>query len=160
VTTAPEIETFVGSAIAVPFRTIVHALAAGVEPASSVSLNVAVRLVPFAAADAKVGGVTSLTVMPGLVSAVLLPSVTSLAVTVREPGVFSVTENVFVPPTSAALEGSVAAESEEVIPTVSVEETWFQLASTALTVTVKAEPSSCALGLPVLPVASVDRYGR
>src|SRR5204862_5014151 len=48
--------------------------------------------------------------------------------------------------------GSVAAESEDVMATVSVAETGFQSASTALTVTVNADPSSCALGLPVLPV--------
>src|ERR1700704_3707301 len=39
------------------------------------------------------------------------------------------------------------------MPTVSVEVTGFQLASTALTVTVKAPPAVCALGAPVLPDA-------
>src|SRR5205085_1052425 len=43
--------------------------------------------------------------------------------------------------------------SEEEMETVSVEETGFQLASTALTVTVNEEPAVRALGLPVLPVA-------
>ena len=71
-----------------------------------------------------------------LVLEVLLPSVTSLAVTVRVPEVLSVTLKVCVPATSAALAGRTALASEEVIPTVSVTEvSIFQLASTALTVT-------------------------
>ena len=36
---------------------------------------------------------------------------------------------------------------------MSVEETAFQLASTALAVTLKAVPVDCAVGVPVLPVA-------
>ena len=43
--------------------------------------------------------------------------------------------------------------SVEVMPTVSVELTGFQLASTALTVTLKLLPAVCADGVPVLPVA-------
>ena len=43
--------------------------------------------------------------------------------------------------------------SVEVMPTVSVEETGFQLASTALTVTLNDEPAVWALGAPVLPEA-------
>ena len=62
----------------------------------------------------------------------------SVAVKVFEPAVFGVTERVLVPATSAVLAGSVALASVEVMPTVSVEETTFQLASTALTVTLKA----------------------
>jgi hypothetical protein len=83
----------------------------------------------------------ALTVIDGDVLAVLLPSVTSVAVTVFEPAVFRVTLNVFVPATSAALAGSDAFTSEDVIPTVSVDETGFQLASTALTVTLNDEPA-------------------
>ena len=78
----------------------------------------------------------------------------SLAVTVRLPAVFNVTVNVFVPFTSAAFGGSTALVSEEVIPTVSV--TVFARllpASTALTVTVKAVPAVCGVGVPLLPVA-------
>ena len=46
-----------------------------------------------------------------------------------------------MPATSAALAGSVALASVEVMPTVSVELTGFQLASTALTVTLKLVPA-------------------
>ena len=84
----------------------------------------------------------ALTVMDGLVLAVLLPSVMSLAVTVRVPDVFKVTENVCVPPASAAFDGRAAFESLDVIPIVSVAfVTEFQFASTALTVTLKAVPA-------------------
>src|SRR5215510_1463805 len=77
----------------------------------------------------------------------------SLAVTVRDPAVANVTLNAFVPETSAALDGKVAALSLEVMPTVSVtDETTFQLASTALAVTLKAVPAVCVLGDPVLPL--------
>src|SRR4051812_35907495 len=92
-------------------------------------------------------------VVAGLVLAVLEPSVTSVAVKVFEPAVFAVTVKFLVPATSAALAGRAALASVEVIPTVSVEVTTFQLASTALTVTLKLEPAVCADGLPVLPVA-------
>ena len=78
----------------------------------------------------------------------------SVAVKVFEPAVFAVTEKVFVPATRAALEGSVALASVEVMPAVSVIVlTRFQLASTALTVTLKALPAVWAEGVPVLPVA-------
>src|SRR5438477_286138 len=91
--------------------------------------------------------------MAGLVLAVLAPSVMSLAVTVRLPAVFRVTLKFFVPATNAALAGNVAFTSLEVIPTVSVIVlTRFQLASTALTVTVKGVPALWAVGVPVLPV--------
>ena len=39
------------------------------------------------------------------------------------------------------------------MPTVSVEVTGFQFASTALTVTLNVAPAVCAYGVPVLPVA-------
>jgi hypothetical protein len=83
-----------------------------------------------------------------------VPSVRSLAVTVRLPAVFKVTLKLFVPATIAALAGRAALASEEVIPTVSVTVvTVFQLASTALTVTLNGVPEVCAVGVPVLPVA-------
>jgi hypothetical protein len=44
---------------------------------------------------------------------------------VRLPDVFSVTLNVLVPATSAALAGSVAPASLDVIDTVSVDDTTF-----------------------------------
>src|SRR6185312_640765 len=58
-----------------------------------------------------------------------------------------------VPATSAVLAGRVALASVEVMPTVSVEETGFQFASTALTVTLNDDPAVCAFGAPVLPLA-------
>src|SRR5262245_26380110 len=93
-----------------------------------------------------------LTVIEGLVLAVLLPSDASEAVRVRLPAVIKVTLKVFVPATSAALDGRMAFESEVVIATVSVLLTGFQFASTALTVTLNAVPAVCAVGEPVLPV--------
>src|ERR1041384_7620901 len=96
----------------------------------------------------------ALTVMVGLVLAVLLPSLTSLAVTVREPTVLSVMLKLPVPLASAAFAGKVALLSEEVIPTVSLTVgTMFQFASPALIVTLNADPAVRAVGAPVLPVA-------
>ena len=89
--------------------------------------------------------------MLGLVLAVMTPFVRSVAVTVWEPAVFKVTEKVLVPEDRAALAGNVAWLSEEVIPTVSFVLTTFQLASTALTVTLKDVPAVRAVGVPVLP---------
>ena len=83
----------------------------------------------------------ALTVIDGDVFAVLLPSVMSVAVTVRDPAVFRVTLKVLVPATSAAFAGRPAFASDDVTPTVSVEETRFQFASTALTVTLNDEPA-------------------
>ena len=83
-----------------------------------------------------------LIVMEELVLAVLVPSVMSLAVTVRLPALLHVMLKVCVPPTSAALTGSTALASLEVIPTRSLAvEMKFQLASTALTVTLNAVPA-------------------
>ena len=74
--------------------------------------------------------------------AVLLPSLTSVAVTVRLPAVLHVTLKVPLPEFRAALPGKSALASEEVMPTVSITVlTRFQLASTALTVTLKAVPA-------------------
>src|SRR4051812_16698098 len=93
------------------------------------------------------------TVVHGLVSAVIEPLVTSVAVMRTASAVFEVTANVWVPATSAAFAGSVAFASVEVIATVSVEVTGFQLASTALTVTLKLDPAVSLDGDPVLPEA-------
>src|ERR1700694_166784 len=83
-----------------------------------------------------------LTVVAGLVFAVLDPSVVSVAVKVGAPEVFGVTEKTLVPATSAALPGRAAFASVEVIPTVSVTVgTTFQFASTALTVALNAVPA-------------------
>ena len=95
----------------------------------------------------------ALTVIEGLVLAVLLPSSRSAAVRVWLPAVLKVAVKLFVPPTSAALAGRLAFTSDPVIPTVSLTLlTRFQLASTALTVTLKAVPDVCAVGAPVFPV--------
>src|SRR5947207_3063849 len=89
------------------------------------------------------------TVMAGLVLAVFVPSVASMAVTVAVPAVLSVKVKLLVPATSAAVGGRVAAVSLEVIATVSVTvPTTFQFASTALTVTLNADPAACAVGVP------------
>src|SRR5262245_61523822 len=96
----------------------------------------------------------TLTVIEGLVLAVLLPSDASDAVRVRVPEVFSVTLKVCVPETSAVFAGNAAFASDEVSATVSPTElTKFQFASTALTVTLNAAPAVWAEGEPVLPVA-------
>jgi hypothetical protein len=55
------------------------------------------------------------TVVAGLVFAVFVPSVTSVAVTVRLPALLKVTEKVCVPATSAAFAGNVARVSLDVI---------------------------------------------
>ena len=57
-----------------------------------------------------------------------------------------------VPLTSAALAGKVALASLELMATLSLVLTTFQLASTALTVTLKAVPAVCAEGVPLLPL--------
>src|SRR5437899_12465503 len=91
--------------------------------------------------------------MAGLVLTVIAGRVTSDAVTVALPAVFRVTLRVFVPLTRAELAGKLALASLELIATVSLVLTTFQLASTALTVTLKAVPAVCAVGVPVLPLA-------
>src|SRR5262249_32122490 len=94
----------------------------------------------------------ALTVIAGLVLAVLLPSLASEAVSVRLPAVLRMTLRFMVPPTKAVLTGRTALASEEVSPTVSVTfVTRFQLTSTARTVTVNAAPAARAVGVPVLP---------
>src|SRR5438445_1459 len=95
-----------------------------------------------------------LTVMAGLVLAVLLPSVRSLAVRVKLPLVLKKTGKFCVPDANAALAGRVAVVSLAVIPTRSVTVfTRFQLASTALTVTVNPVKALCGAGTPLFPEA-------
>src|SRR5437667_439062 len=78
--------------------------------------------------------------------------VVSEAVTVALPAVLSVTLNVLLPLVSAALGVGVALLSVVVIPTLlATLVTRFQLASTALTVTLKGVAAVCAVGVPVLP---------
>ena len=90
----------------------------------------------------------------GLVLAPLLLSVTSLAVIVTAPAVFKVTVKVRVPLARAAFAGRVALPSLEVILTVSVAVLiTFQLASTALTIRLNAEPAVRTLGVPTFPEA-------
>ena len=81
------------------------------------------------------------TLIGPLVLLPLLPSLASVAVTLRLPDVFNVTLKVCVPAIRAELAGSVALPSEEVIPTVSVTFVMrFQFASTALAMTINALP--------------------
>src|SRR6185503_6084626 len=94
-----------------------------------------------------------MTLIAGLVLAVLVPSVMSVAVIVWEPSVLRVTLAVRVPATKAPLAGRVALESLDVIPTVWVLLTRFQLESTELTVTLYGVPADRAEGVPVLPLA-------
>lgn len=95
-----------------------------------------------------------LTVIEGLVLGFLVLSEMSLAVIVAFPAVLSVALKVLLPLSRAALVGKLALASEELRPTVSVTLVrMFQLASTALTVTLKELPAVCAVGVPVLPLA-------
>src|SRR5439155_735154 len=73
------------------------------------------------------------------------------AVKVQLPAVLLVTLKVLVPAVNAALGGNPAFVSVEVILTVSLVLTTFQLASTALTVRVNGEPAVSGLGAPILP---------
>src|SRR5437773_1228499 len=90
--------------------------------------------------------------MAGLVLLVLVLSVKSEAVSVALPAVLKVTLKFFVPLTSAALAGKVALPSVQAMATVSLVLITFQFASTALTVTLKAVPAACAVGVPIFPV--------
>src|ERR1051326_6705253 len=111
---------------------------------------VGVPVLPLAVPGAAVSPGTSncnfanapaLMVIEGVVLAVLLPSVTSLAVTVALPAVLKVTLKLCVPAANALVD-TVPLLSLEVRPTVSVTVlTRFQLASTAFTVTLKAVPA-------------------
>src|SRR5712691_6228566 len=92
--------------------------------------------------------------MDGVVDCWINELLRSEAVRVALPPVRRVTLRTRVPKERVALPGKVALLSEELIPTRSVTVlTTFQLASTPLTVTLKAVPAVCAVGVPVLPVA-------
>src|SRR5205823_8306493 len=97
----------------------------------------------------------AVTVSAGLVSAVFDGSLTSETVRVREPPVLNRTERVIVPLASATLAGRLAFASVLLKLTVSVtDDTMFQYASTALTVTEKLVPAATGeVGVPVLPDA-------
>src|SRR5439155_621789 len=96
----------------------------------------------------------ALTVIEGLVLAVLVLSVTSEAVKVWAAAVLNVTLSVCVPEIKATPAGKLALASLDVTPTVWVMVlTEFQKASTALTVTLKAVPAVLAVGVPDLPLA-------
>src|SRR5260370_42361011 len=78
------------------------------------------------------------TVIAGLVLDGLVASTRSLAVTAKQPLVLKARLKVCEPATRGALEGRVTVVSLAVMPTVSLTVlTRFQLASTALTVTLK-----------------------
>src|SRR5712692_3187563 len=97
-----------------------------------------------------------MTSIAGLVSEVLVLSLTSdaaMVVAAGFSGVTSFTLNVPVPAINAAFAGNTAWVSLEVIPTVSVTVlTTFQLSSTALTVTLNAPFTYSVFGVPVLPL--------
>ena len=91
--------------------------------------------------DAVASAAPALTVIEGLMSGVFDGVVMSEAMIIAVPAVFKVTLKVFVPATSAASLGNVAAPSSELRWTVSVEVTTFQPSSTALIVTGKGVPA-------------------
>src|SRR5258708_7689637 len=95
----------------------------------------------------------ALIVLGGLVFAVIVLLVMSMAVKVFAPAVFAVIANVLVPATRAALVGRDAFASELVMSTVPRAPRSSLLPSTALFGSVNAAPAVCALGLPVLPEA-------
>jgi len=76
---------------------------------------------------------------------------TSLAVSVCEPTVLSVTFSCAVPPASVPFTGVLAAASLEVRRTASPLLTGFHQSSVALTVTANACPALCDAGEPALP---------
>src|SRR6266851_6021638 len=85
------------------------------------------------------------TVMEGLVLAVLLPSTASVAVRVKLPLVLKETVEICVPLVRGEFAGRLALLLEEVIPTISLAlAERFQLVSTALTVTLNALEAICA----------------
>jgi hypothetical protein len=93
--------------------------------------------------------------MAGLVLAVLFafPAWRSAAVKVAVPRLLSVTLKVREPDAKAELAGTVAvAEEEEIATRSEMVSTRFQLASTALTVTLNGTPADWVSGVPVLPV--------
>src|SRR5690349_5762271 len=95
-----------------------------------------------------------LTVMLGLVLAVLVPSSRSRAVKVKLPLVFKRTSRFVVPASRRVAIGRVALASLELRAIVSVAVlTRFQKASTALTVTAKLVAAVWPAGVPVLPLA-------
>ncbi len=94
----------------------------------------------------------TLTAIAGVVLLVMPLCVVSEAVTVALPAVFSVTLKFLLPLVRAVLAGNAALASLELIATVSLVLTTFQFESTALTVTLKAVPAVCAVGVPVLPL--------
>src|SRR6266851_5149300 len=94
------------------------------------------------------------TVMEGLVADRIVCATMSVAVRVKLPLVLKETVEICVPLVSGEFAGRLALLLEEVILTMSLALTdWFQLASTALTVTLIALEAICATGVPVLPLA-------
>src|ERR1041385_6350420 len=90
--------------------------------------------------------------MAGLVLAVLLPWMRSVALSVKLPVVLNQTSKLVVPEARPTAPGNVAVVSLELRPTLSLTVlTRFQNRSAALTVTEKLEPTLWALGVPVFP---------
>src|SRR5258708_36462498 len=97
--------------------------------------------------------------MAGLLLPVTPVCVESEAVSVALPAVLRVTLKLLLPLDNCAPAGKAALGSLEVRPTTSLVLTTFQLASTALTVTLKALPAVWAEGVPLLPVAGSAAAG-
>src|SRR5438093_12933146 len=120
------------------------------DPAATVWLQVSgVADPPALLAASKMGRAS--TVNNGLVLAVLVPSVMSVAVTVIGPGVFSVTLKVWVPPARAALAGRVALPSLEVIHTVCVELSMYQSVTTCVSYINDSLAIRCLITFTITP---------
>ena len=112
------------------------------EPPEVESVNVSPNVTLEAEDIDNVAWAALFTVTAVLVLAVKAEPEATVAVMVGVPEVHRVTANALVPETSAALEGSIAAESVDVIAIVCVaDDNKFQSASTALTVAESAVPA-------------------
>src|SRR5258708_7272243 len=156
-----EVIATVSPAELIRFQLASTALTVTLKAAARFWLN-GVPVLPVALPGAGVSPVTNncslaktpaFTVTSGLVLAVMLACVASEAVTVAVPAVLSVTLKLLLPLTNAALAGNAAFASLEAIATVSLVLTTFPVASTQLTVAVKAVPAVWAKSVPVLPLA-------
>ena len=127
---------------AVPAVVTAYVTAPLPEPPDVESVNVSPKATLEAEDIDNVAWAALFTVTAVLVLAVNAEPEATVAVMVGVPEVHRVTANALVPETSAALEGSTAAESVDVIAIVWVAvDTRFQFASTALTVAESAVPA-------------------
>src|SRR5262249_53145166 len=137
----------------VPGPTLLLAFSEYVGPVKLVKAPVVASLAEIASPPVAGVNWAGLTAMAGLVLGVLLPSVRSLAVSVKLPAVLKKTIRLMEPADRAVAGGRVAVASLELSPTVSFTVlTRFQKESTALTVTPKPVATIWPLGVPVLPL--------